>query len=137
MCFTPGSEPARSSSTPSNAPSPSRLASGLQRNVQPAGVPGAPGAGGTGEAVAVRLADGDALAVADADTDADAPEGLTFDDAPPGAAQAAPSRPGAAVSRRAPLSVNRTAAPTSPPSASTAPTTRTSRATPIRRRDIR
>src|SRR3982750_3548440 len=72
MCLTPGSVPARSSSTPSKAASPSRPACGLHSSVQPGGVPGVPGGGGAPL--------GDAFTDADADADADGVAG-----APPGA----------------------------------------------------
>src|SRR5205809_3244499 len=76
MCFTPGSEPARSSSTPSKAASPSRVACGLHIRVQPAGAPPVPqdaGGGGAGAPCgpgdADRPADADALGDGPADPD--------------------------------------------------------------------
>src|SRR6266511_606731 len=72
MCLAPGSEPARSSSPPSNAPSPSRPACGLQRSVQPAGGGGTPHPAAGTRAVA----DGDGLGVDDGLGDGLAADGL-------------------------------------------------------------
>src|SRR2546423_8946444 len=73
MCFTPGSDPARSSSTPSNAPSPSRTACGLHISVQPAGVPPEPQEAGGGAGAPYEPGDADRLAHAPAPTQGEAP----------------------------------------------------------------
>src|SRR3954452_15011312 len=68
MCLAPGSEWARSSSTPSNAASPSLAALGLHISFQPApgsaGLPGAPGRAGpvAGGAVSGGAVDGGTVA---------------------------------------------------------------------------
>src|SRR5947209_7915644 len=78
MCLTPRSEPARSSSTPSNAPRPSRLACGSQTSVQPAGAAASPheaGGGGAPRRAGTGEPDGEAPADADGDAESGATEG--------------------------------------------------------------
>src|SRR5881392_309085 len=96
MCFTPGSEPARSSSTPSNAPSPSRAACGLHIRVQPAGVPPEPQeAGGGGAGAPYEPGDADRLADAPALTEGEAP-GPAADADPGGPPDGGPAQVAAA-----------------------------------------
>src|SRR5438034_187457 len=91
MCVTPGSEWARSSSTPSNAPNPSRAGCGFHIRAQPA--PGAPGPDPAG---AVLAPGRDGLAEAGRPTAALA---WPLPEAPPDVAPAA-SGPGAAAAAR-------------------------------------
>src|SRR5437016_106871 len=87
MCVTPGSECALSSSTPSNAPSPSRAGCGFHISAQPA--PGAPGPGPAGGAPA---RDGPADAEAEVDGRADAePPTPAFAGSPPDVVPAGPA----------------------------------------------
>src|SRR2546430_16666660 len=103
MCLTPGSDPARSSSTPSNAPRPSWPACGSHISVQPAGAALSPheaGGGGAG-------AGGEAPADGDGDPGADgAPE--------PGTAEPDPAGPAAAGTAQLPAAGERAGPPNRP-----------------------
>src|SRR5213080_418373 len=111
MCLTPGSDPARSSSTPSNAPRPSRLACGSHISVQPAGAALSPheaGGGGAG-AGCEAPADGDGDTVADGAAE-------------PGTAEPDPAGPAADGTAQLPAAGER-AGPPNPPSSATIETT--------------